>query len=342
MAITIKKIAELAEVSRGTVDRVLNNRGGVREEVKTKILNIIEEQNYRPNMVAKALAQKQFSQKKIGIILNSVDNPFYEEVIKGILDKEKSIRDFGFSIIMENKKGYQVLEQIKAIDNMLENNVDALIISPINDIRVVEKLNQVSQKKIPIVNVNIDVEGSERLVYIGSNYIQAGRVAASLFSLISKNKEYNVAIVTGSNLVLGHNLRIKGFKEFIKENNSNINIICIEENEDIDEISYKVTKKILENNKVNGIFFCAAGIKGGLKAIKEKELIDKLDIITVDLTPEVRKNMTKGNIVATICQEPYRQGFEATEIIFNYLMMGFEPQNKIIHTNTEIKMKDNL
>lgn len=342
MAITIKKIAELAEVSRGTVDRVLNNRGGVREEVKTKILNIIEEQNYRPNIVAKALAQKQFSQKKIGIILNSVDNPFYEEVIKGILDKEKSIRDFGFSIIMENKKGYQVLEQIKAIDNMLENNVDALIISPINDIRVVEKLNQVSQKKIPIVNVNIDVEGSERLVYIGSNYIQAGRVAASLFSLISKNKEYNVAIVTGSNLVLGHNLRIKGFKEFIEENNSNINIICIEENEDIDEISYKVTKKILEKNNVNGIFFCAAGIRGGFKAIKEKDFIHKLDIITVDLTPEVRKNMAKGNIIATICQEPYRQGFEATEIIFNYLMMGFEPSNKVIHTNTEIKMKDNL
>ena len=108
MAITIKKIAELAEVSRGTVDRVLNNRGGVRENVKSRILKIIEEQNYKPNIVAKALARKQFSQKKIGIILNSIDNPFYEDVIKGILDKEKLIKDFGFSVIMENKKGYQV------------------------------------------------------------------------------------------------------------------------------------------------------------------------------------------------------------------------------------------
>lgn len=342
MAITIKKIAELAEVSRGTVDRVLNNRGGVRENVKSRILKIIEEQNYKPNIVAKALARKQFSQKKIGIILNSIDNPFYKDVIKGILDKEKLIKDFGFSVIMENKKGYQVLEQIKAIDNMLDKNISALIISPINDVRVIEKLNQVSKKNIPIVNVNIDVEGSERLVYIGSNYIQAGRVAASLFKLISNNNEYKVAIITGSKLVLGHNLRIKGFNEFIKENSLNIKVLCIEENQDIDEISYRVTKKIIDNYNVDGIFFCAAGIKGGLKAIKEKKIIKKLDIITVDLIPEVKKNMQRGNIVATICQEPYRQGFEATEVIFNYLMMGTKPKSKIIYTCTEIKMKDNL
>lgn len=342
MSITIKKIAELAGVSRGTVDRVLNNRNGVREEVKKRILEIVEKENYKPNIVAKALASKQFSQKKIGIILNSVDNPFYEDVIKGILDKEKVIKDFGFNIIMENKKGYQVLEQIKAIDNMMKKDIKGLIISPINDAKVIKKLNDVSSKNIPIVNVNIDVEGSERLAYIGSNYLQAGRVAASLFSLLSKKDRYNVAIITGSNLVLGHNLRIKGFKEYIKENNSNINIIEIKENQDIDEISYKETKSIIEKYNIDGIFFCAAGIKGGLKAIQENGLMDKLDIITVDLTPEVRKNMEKGNIIATICQEPYRQGYEATEIIFNYLMLGTIPKNKIIHTFTEIKMKDNL
>ena len=46
--------------------------------------------------------------------------------------------------------------------------------------------------------------------------------------------------------------------------------------------------------------------------------------------------------MATICQEPYRQGFEATEVIFNYLMMGIKPKSKVIYTCTEIKMKDNL
>ena len=55
MSVTIKQIAELANVSRGTVDKVLNHRPGVKAETKTKVLQIAKELNYEPNFLGKAL-----------------------------------------------------------------------------------------------------------------------------------------------------------------------------------------------------------------------------------------------------------------------------------------------
>ena len=59
MSVTIKQIAELANVSRGTVDKVLNNRPGVKEETKNKILQIAKELNYQPNFLGEGTCTKQ-------------------------------------------------------------------------------------------------------------------------------------------------------------------------------------------------------------------------------------------------------------------------------------------
>ena len=56
MPVTVKQIAELAGVSRGTVDRALNGRGHVRPEIEKKILAIAKEMGYTPNRAGKALA----------------------------------------------------------------------------------------------------------------------------------------------------------------------------------------------------------------------------------------------------------------------------------------------
>jgi len=87
---TIKEIAERAGVSRGTVDRVLNNRGAVCAETEERIRAIIKELDYKPNKAGMALA----AQKKkylIGIILFSKQNPFFDEVMEGFQEKAEEL-----------------------------------------------------------------------------------------------------------------------------------------------------------------------------------------------------------------------------------------------------------
>ena len=57
--ITIKQIAEICGVSRGTVDRVINGRGKVKEEKRALILKTMEEFGYRPNPAARALVSQR-------------------------------------------------------------------------------------------------------------------------------------------------------------------------------------------------------------------------------------------------------------------------------------------
>ena len=65
---TIKEIAELAGVSRGTVDRVLNGRGAVSEQTERKVLEIAQALQYRPNRAGIVLAARKRN-LKIGVLL---------------------------------------------------------------------------------------------------------------------------------------------------------------------------------------------------------------------------------------------------------------------------------
>lgn len=56
MSVSIKEIARMCGVSEGTVDRALNNRSGIKEETKKRILETAEKMNYHPNHLAKSLA----------------------------------------------------------------------------------------------------------------------------------------------------------------------------------------------------------------------------------------------------------------------------------------------
>ena len=83
---TIKQIAELAGVSRGTVDRVLNNRGSVNANTAARVREIAEKLNYKPNKAGLMLAAQK-KNLKIGVILFPDSNPFFSEVLDSIKSK---------------------------------------------------------------------------------------------------------------------------------------------------------------------------------------------------------------------------------------------------------------
>ena len=80
---TIKDIAQRAGVSRGTVDRVLHNRGHVDQRVAEKIHQIAKELSYRPNRAGQALASKG-RKRKIAVVMPSLSNPFFRDIKKGM------------------------------------------------------------------------------------------------------------------------------------------------------------------------------------------------------------------------------------------------------------------
>lgn len=82
MAVTIKDIAAAVGVSRGTVDRVINHRGGVSEEVAARVEQAVEEMGYFPNRAGRILAARK-KPVTIGCLLPSDKITFFHDVIRG-------------------------------------------------------------------------------------------------------------------------------------------------------------------------------------------------------------------------------------------------------------------
>ena len=80
--VTIKKIAELCGVSRGTVDRVLNGRGRVKPETAEAVMNMVKQLGYKPIRPASLAARRH--RPIVGVILNSEAMPFSMKFIRGI------------------------------------------------------------------------------------------------------------------------------------------------------------------------------------------------------------------------------------------------------------------
>ncbi len=341
MPITIKEIAEIAGVSRGTVDRALNGREGIKKDVADNILTIAEEHGYKPNRAARALATKSKGRHKLGIIINSEGNPFYDEVKKGIAQAKAEFSESGIKIITKKLKGYDKNKQLAAIDELLSEGISGLAITPINHKEISDKLAQLEHDGIPVVTVNLDIEKSKRSAYVGCDYIASGKTAATLMGMILQ-QEAKLAVVIGSSKVLGHGQRKDGFCQVIDQVFPYLEIDEIIENQDDDTVSYKEIKNLLRTRKdIKGIYFTAGGIGGGLSAVKELGLEHKIKIITCDMIPSVKEKILDGTVDATICQEPYRQGYDSLRILSEYIINGKMSRDDII-TKLEIKLKYNV
>src|SRR5690606_38529576 len=85
MKVTIKDIAKRSGVSATTVSRIINNKAeGIRQETRERVLKVSEEVNYRPNSIARNMVTKRTN--TIGLIIPSITNPFFPEVVRGVED----------------------------------------------------------------------------------------------------------------------------------------------------------------------------------------------------------------------------------------------------------------
>lgn len=337
--VTIKQLADFCGVSRGTVDRVIHERGNVKPETREFVLSMAKKLGYKPNPAGKALSARK-NNPVVGVIISSEGNPFFDEVIRGIKLAAEKYEIYGLSVIWKNMRGYDVKSQYEILQE-LKDKVNALIINPVNDPIIISEINKFVDNNIFVVTVNNDIDGSKRHCYVGSDYVNGGQTAAALMQMVMPN-EANIGIIMGSSKVLGHNQRLMAFKEHIRKYKK-FTIVDIQENDDDDICSYDKTKFMLEKYpQINSIFIVAAGVYGACRAILALNKQEKITTITFDTVPTTVEMMRKKVIKTTIYQHPYRQGKRAMQIVFEYLVNGISPYKSKYIMKNEIKILENL
>ncbi len=337
---TIREIAELAGVSRGTVDRVLNGRGSVNEKTAQKVYEIARALNYRPNPAGLALAAQK-KQLRLGVISGASDNPFFAQILENLNAKAKELSCYNCSVLIR-QVAFDARIQEDAIDALLTEGIHGLALSPVNVPSIRAKIDQLVEAGIPVITFNTDLRNSKRLSYVGSDFFHAGETAAGLMRLMTHG-EIQAGIVTGSLDVLCHTERIAGFTQTLSRNCPRIRIADTVYCHDDNIETYEQTQRLLERHpQINALFFAAGGVYGGCRAVQALGLSGKLPIICFDAVPITCSLIQEGTICAAIGQHPEIQGRKPLELLFNYLTSGELPEREYFYTDADIRIRENI
>ena len=330
---TIRELAEILGVSRGTVDRTLHNRGEVSPEIRDLVLSKAKELNFQPNRAGIMLAMRK-QPRKIGALVTSVGNPFFDPLIAGMEKASADSSDFGFSIHIEKVKGFGKETHLAAIRHLvMDVKCDALVLATIDDKDVEECL---SASGLPVIAVNSDISYPGKLCYVGPDPYEKGALHAGLLAMTSREKR-RIIILKGSEAMKGHENIVRGFMETLESRNTDFTIEGIYSTSDDDIIAEKVVREALETHpEADTLFITTAGVAGAMKGAEGRDLM----IFVSDDIPSTKEFIRSGRIKWTICQEPFRQGYEAVRKMQEWLIDGTNTGDLI--TQHIVKIKENI
>lgn len=338
--ITISDIAEDLNLSRSTIDRVINKRGSVAKDTEEKVLNYIEKINYKPNKAAKHLAKK--TNYTIGISYFFPEG-FAAEIKQGINKIYDELSHYGLNIIL--KEAHSASQQMEQLEEM-EPEIDALMLAAWNQAGLNNFVEKLIEKGKKVATFNRDLPQSNRLFYFGCDYYQAGRLCGELMAGFAE--EGSVAIIGDINDKTGFK-RISGFKESI-QNFGNYNILSpqkITQNYDLDgEVNrnaIKKIKKMISNNRnLTAIYVVNQTLNAAAEALEQSGKVGEIKLIGYDLFEETIELIEKKIVQAVICQEPFNQGYYPIKMLFENFADDRRLQKERYITKLEIVMKENL
>lgn len=337
--ITIKEIAKNANVSIGTVDRVLHNRGRVAEATKNKILEIAKKGNYSSNVYARSLKLNKLY--KIGTIIPE-DISYWQKQMEGISMGIKEQESLGFTLKKYSDQGADRIS-VSKMHTILKDNPDGLILTPNMLSDDGEALKILTDSKIPYVFVDSNVNNSNCLAFIGQDSFQSGLLSGSLLDR-GFGDPFELYIVTNHIKDLSNKTirsRIEGLESYFANNQHRPNDIHhVNFERDNIDVEQFVNKFSTHDSIIHLFVPSSRSYVLGEKIAPLKEQL-KLRFVGYDLIEKNVVLMNQGVIDFLIHQKPKSQGYLAVQTLFKHLILKADiTENQ--YMPIEIIKKENL
>lgn len=322
MRMTISDIAKLSNVSKSAVSIVLNNKVGVSDKTRKKVLETIKKYNYNPNQIAQSLASKET--KSIGLVVKEIDNPYFSKVMKGVYD---ICSELGYSALLASSE-LSTDKESEIITALMSKRVDGLIISPL-------QIENTNFKHISdLINDNFPLVVLGRINNYFTNSVDIDNVKAA-YDAVTKliNLGHTKIAHFAGPAHSGHGQkRLEGYRKALIDNNLSLN----------DELVFSVNPQIENGYEIGkGLFskkgylptavFCyndlvAIGLINALLdiGIKVPEQVSVVGFDNIDYGEYLKIPLTTVNMPA------YEIGKAATKLLIKQITDSSSPQNENI------------
>lgn len=320
MIMTIKEIAEMANVSSATVSKILNGKDRyISEATRQRVLEIVEREGYIPNAIAKSLKMK--STKTLGIIIPDVMNLFFSELARGIEDAAERM---GYSVILCNSDN-KLSKEEQYIQVLQEKMVDGIILTA-SEHSVSKSLER---RRTPIVLLDRDILIDEEVGRIVLDNIDGAYKAAQF--LIDKGCK-NIGFISSADINKSSGQRLTGYKMALADNGLEVDSEKIFLQNYTIDTGYEGSKKLLENYELDGIC-CGNDLiaLGVIKALKEKAIDVPKDIKVIGFD-DIQISQYLDPPLTTIRQPIYEMGEEAVKMLVDIIEKRGRGETKVFKT----------
>ncbi|WP_044199546.1 LacI family DNA-binding transcriptional regulator [Dyadobacter tibetensis] len=341
----IKDIAEKAGTSKGTVDRVLHNRGRVAEEVKERVLKIIKELEYEPNLVARTLKSQKTYNFAALIPADSYD-PYWSSPKDGVSKAGKELRPYGVQINFYKFNPHDVNSFIQRAKEVTKDQPEGILIAPVFHKEGLPFFEKWKAEGIPFVLINTQIEDVSPLSYIGQDSYRSGYLAGKLVSYgLSENSRSVLLAHINEDIPNSVHLQDKelGFTTFFKEDHLGAphQVIRTEINASGSTELYAHMDRLLEQNPDIGAIYVTNSKAYELADYLVERKRTSIKLIGYDLLEKNIRHMKMDVIQFLINQNPHGQGYWGIQQLSNHLIFKKKIQ-PIRFLPLDIITKENL
>jgi LacI family transcriptional regulator len=310
---TVYDIAREAGVSPATVDRVLNNRPGVRDRTREIVVETARRLGYIGSGSGKASADTGAT-IRLDFVLPVGTNTFMQ-MLHEQLSSQAAARP-GLDVRIHAIEGINP-DTLAASLNGLQGQTQGVGVIALDHPTVREAIRSLSTNDIKVVTMATDVLHVPRVAYVGIDNRQAGRLAGYIVGrLLGTSTPRKVAMFAGSLSYRGHQEREMGFRHILAEEFPNLEIVELREMRDDLERAYSEASALLDrHDDLAGIYNIGAGNPGVARALHEHGLAKSVTFIGHELTDATKRLLLDGTMDGIIDQNPRVEAREALNIL---------------------------
>ncbi len=333
--LTVKEIAEEVGLSVATVDRVLNNRGNVKPKTAELVMNKIREMEYTPNLSASFLSKGRSI--SLAVAYPELPEYFWNQVETGIDAAVREFRDFGLQVHTIRSKDYDLTDQKKTMLQLVDSGeYDAVAISPNDPQEMTDVIDHAVSRNLTVGTFNSDSPLSSRLFYVGCDYRVAGRLAADTLCRLAGRRGRIGLIMSYTNFQMQQ--KVTGFREVI----GNYPEIELRAPLKVDQEEYTSFETFAEYFEgLDGVYVASAKLHIIAAHLETAGLAGRVALIGHDMNEEIHGALQRDVVTATICQDPFNQGYLIVKSLFEYLSSRKLPDTRENITKLELVTKEN-
>jgi LacI family transcriptional regulator len=324
---------------------VIHNRGEVSPETKVKILRILEEMEYRPNILASTLASKRVHIFAILVPEPQSEEAYWNKPMIGVQRAFSELQEYGIQITIYRYSQSNPDSFRARAEEIITSKPEGVVLAPFfsRESKIfIEKLNELS---IPYVFIDSNIEECNKISYIGQNSFQCGALAAKLFDFSLPGKA-NILIVHFAKEMDNQNhlvQRENGFYDYFRQCDPQKmkKLITLEIEDPSNEGFFTLVDDELKKlHQIHGIFVTNSQVYRMASYLCKKNLAH-VRLIGHDLIKQNINWLKEGVVDFLICQRPEEQGYQAIETLFQHIILKKQVPAEN-YTSIDIITKENL